>query len=42
MDVDLRDYFDLGRPGSYRLQAVFQVPGQPESRTYETVFAVER
>ena len=40
MDIDLRDYFDLSRPGSYRLQAMFQVTGQPESPASGAVFSV--
>ncbi len=40
LDIDLRDYFDLGRVGSYRFQAVFQAPGKPESAADEFIFSV--
>jgi hypothetical protein len=37
---DLRDYFDLTRPGSYKLRARFQVPNQPPAETSEITFSV--
>ncbi|HWB58455.1 MAG TPA: hypothetical protein VG733_03145, partial [Chthoniobacteraceae bacterium] len=37
LQADLRDYFDMSRPGSYRLKAKFQVPGAnpPDSKNYQ-------
>jgi len=37
---DLRDYFDLSRPGTYRLKAKFQAPGQAASETREMTFII--
>ena len=42
LNIDLRDYFDVSRAGSYRLQGTFHVPGQPESPTREIIFSVAR
>jgi hypothetical protein len=38
--IELRDYFDITRPGSYRLQAAFQAPGQPAAKTEEIIFTL--
>jgi hypothetical protein len=40
LNVDLRDYFDMSRPGTYRLKALFHVPGQPENKSNEITFSV--
>ncbi len=40
LETDLRDYYDLSRAGSYRLRAVFQVTGQPESASADFTFSV--
>jgi hypothetical protein len=37
---DLRDYFDLSRPGTYQLQARFHVPGQPIAKTQPLAFFI--
>ena len=39
-DLDLRDFFDLGRTGSYRARVVFRVPGQPEGSSNEVIFSL--
>ncbi|MCE0485151.1 MAG: hypothetical protein LV479_13055, partial [Methylacidiphilales bacterium] len=28
LNIDLRDFFDMSRPGTYRLKALFRLPGQ--------------
>jgi hypothetical protein len=38
--ADLRDYFDLSRPGTYHVKAQFHVTGQPVSTTSEITFYV--
>jgi hypothetical protein len=38
--IDLRDFFDLSRPGSYRLQADIQRPGTLVGQPAETSFTV--
>ena len=38
--VDLHDFFDLSRPGSYRLQAEFQRPGVLVGKPKEATFTI--
>jgi len=40
LDIDLRDFFDVSRPGTYRLKALFHVPGQPEGKSNEVTFSM--
>ncbi len=40
LQINLRDYFDIGRPGSYRVQAAFNVPGEPAAKSQEIIFIV--
>ena len=40
LDIDLRDFFDMSRPGTYRVQSVFHMPGQPVSKSNEVRFSV--
>ncbi len=40
LEIDLRDYFDLSRRGTYKVRAVFQVPGQPSSESNEITFSI--
>ncbi|HEX4141768.1 MAG TPA: hypothetical protein VHY09_15575, partial [Candidatus Methylacidiphilales bacterium] len=37
---DLRDYFDLTRPGTYHVRAEFRVPGQTPGKTWEQTFYI--
>ena len=41
LKIDLRDFFDLSRPGSYHVKALFHVPGQPASESNESDFLLE-
>ena len=38
--LDVHDFFDLSRPGSYRLTAEFQRPGALSGWPGETSFAI--
>jgi hypothetical protein len=40
LKADLRDYFDLSGPGTYKVNAKFQVPGQLPSQAFEQTFFV--
>ena len=40
LSVDLRDYFEATRLGSYRIKAFFRVPGQAEGSSNEIIFSV--
>jgi hypothetical protein len=40
LNSDLRDFFDLNRAGSYRLTALFRVPGQPDHKSNEFSFSI--
>lgn len=40
LEADLRDYFDLGKPGTYRLRAAFEAPGGPEGVVVSEFFQV--
>jgi hypothetical protein len=40
LSVDLRDYFEVNRPGSYRVKVLFRVPGQPEGQSDEIIFSL--
>ena len=38
--IDLRDFFDMSRPGTYRLKADFHVPGEKAGTSNEVTFSV--
>ena len=38
LNVDLRDYFEAPRPGSYRIKAFFRVLGQARERRTRSSF----
>ncbi len=40
LDIDLRDFFDTSRPGTYRLKALFHLPGQTPDKSNEITFSV--
>jgi hypothetical protein len=40
LKIDLRDFFDMSRPGTYRVQALFHVPGQAADKSNEITFSV--
>jgi hypothetical protein len=40
LDIDLRDFFDMSRPGTYRLKALFHVPGLAPSQSNEITFSI--
>jgi hypothetical protein len=40
--IDLRDFFDITRPGSYRLSAIFHMPGQADHKSNEISFSVAK
>ena len=40
LDVNLRDCFEVARPGSYRAKVLFRVPGQAEEQSNEIIFSV--
>jgi hypothetical protein len=40
LKIDLRDYFDMTRAGSYRVKALFHVPGQLDTKSDEVGFSV--
>jgi hypothetical protein len=40
LDIDLRDYFDMSRPGTYRVKALFHLPGQAAEKSNEITFSV--
>ena len=40
LEGDLRDYFDLARPGTYKIKARFQVAGQSPAETREITFSI--
>jgi hypothetical protein len=40
LKIDLRDFFDLSHPGTYRVKALFHVPGQPPADSSEITFSV--
>jgi hypothetical protein len=40
LNIDLRDFFDMSHPGSYRVQAVFHVPGQAPDKSNEITFSI--
>ena len=40
LEGDLRDYFDLTRPGTYKAKVRFQVPTQLPAETYEITFSL--
>lgn len=40
LSADLRECFEVARPGSYRLRVVFQVPWKPEGRSNEVTFSI--
>jgi hypothetical protein len=40
LDVDLRDFFDMSRPGTYRVKALFHLPGQAADQSNEVTFSV--
>jgi hypothetical protein len=40
LDIDLRDFFDMSRPGTYRLKALFRAPGQAPNPSNEITFSV--
>jgi hypothetical protein len=41
LKIDLRDYFDMIRRGSYRVKALFHVPGQPDTQSDEVGFSLD-
>jgi len=42
LKIDLRDYFELTRTGSYRVKALFHVPGQPDTQSDEVGFSLDQ
>jgi hypothetical protein len=40
LDIDLRDFFDMSRPGTYRVQALFHLPGQAADKSNEITFSI--
>jgi hypothetical protein len=40
LDTDLRDFFDTSRPGTYRVKALFHLPGQAPDKSNEITFSV--
>ncbi len=40
LNIDLRDFFDMSRPGTYRLNALFHVPGQSTDKSNEITFSI--
>jgi hypothetical protein len=40
LKIDLRDFFDMSRPGSYHVKALFHLPGQPVSESNEITFSL--
>jgi hypothetical protein len=40
LEADLRDYFDLARPGTYKVKVQFHLPSQPPSATGEITFSI--
>ena len=40
LNIDLRDFFDMSRAGTYRVQALFHVPGEPGSKSNEVTFSI--
>lgn len=39
LSIDLRDFFDMSRPGTYRVQALFHMPGLPETKSNKITFS---
>jgi hypothetical protein len=42
LDINLHDYFDMSRPGTYRVKALFHVPGQPDGKSNEITFSLAK
>jgi hypothetical protein len=42
LKIDLRDFFDMSRPGTYRVEALFHVPGEPGSKSNEVTFSIAK
>jgi hypothetical protein len=42
LDIDLRDFFDMSHPGTYRVKALFHVPGQASDKSNEVTFSVTK
>jgi hypothetical protein len=40
LDIDLRDFFDMSRPGTYQAKALFHLPGQAAKKSNEITFSV--
>jgi len=40
LDIDLSDFFDMSRPGTYRVQALFHLPGQAAGKSNEITFSI--
>jgi hypothetical protein len=40
LDMDLRDFFDMSRPGSYRAKALFHLPGHAAGESAAIQFSV--
>jgi hypothetical protein len=42
LDIDLRDYFDMSRPGTYRVKALFHLPGRTLDKSNEVTFSIAK
>jgi hypothetical protein len=42
LNIDLRDFFDVSRPGTYRVKALFHLPGQASGKSNEVTVSVAK
>ena len=40
LKIDLREFFDLSHPGTYKVKVLFHVPGQPASESSVVTFSI--